>query len=360
MAKKTKKRKWLYRKNDRWYGDFRPYADVGGALEALIPTGERYATPDLGIAKGLAKERLAELRRLRRAGHGGRDVDLRRLGPFVDYHLACEAQRKDADPVGLAQVAQRLEVAIGYFGAETLLRDIGTIRLQEYVHYLAGRVRWEGTANEGIEPIGPSTQRKYLRALSKAFRRARAVEVLPSHHRPFADLMDLPEVEVGEAEWLDGPTAALLLEAARLFKPKRPSQAVISAFTIIATLLLSGMRPSEGLGLDIRDLDFERGLIKVRRNRHRRLKNRRSRRVIPMWPQLEEILRAYLELLGNPSEGPLFPSPKDPTKPVRGIKRIVEELALRIDYRGKLTPKIFRHTYRAARLQTGVGAWLLV
>ena len=166
MAKKCKRRKWLYRKNGRWYGDFRPYADVGGGQEALKEAGERYATEDRSTAKKLAKERLAELRRLRRAGHGGRDVDLRRLGPFVDYHLACEAQRKDADPVGLAQVAQRLEVAIGYFGAETLLRDIGTMRLQEYVHYLAGRVRWEGTPNEGIEPIGPSTQRKYLRALS--------------------------------------------------------------------------------------------------------------------------------------------------------------------------------------------------
>lgn len=35
----AKKRKWLYKKAGRWYGDFRPYADVGGGQEALKPEG---------------------------------------------------------------------------------------------------------------------------------------------------------------------------------------------------------------------------------------------------------------------------------------------------------------------------------
>jgi hypothetical protein len=60
----AKKRKWLYRKDGRWYGDFRPYADVGGGQEALRPDGERYATKDHPVAKRLAKARLAELTKI--------------------------------------------------------------------------------------------------------------------------------------------------------------------------------------------------------------------------------------------------------------------------------------------------------
>ena len=313
----------------RFYADFRGFQDVGGGQEALVPEGQRFATKDHRVAKRLGKARLAELRRLRKAGHADREDDLRKLGPFVDYHLEREAKRKGADPAHLAQLEQRLEVAVGYFGVATLLRSISTLWLQQYVDYLAERVKWEGTANPGSEPISPSTQRKYLAALSKLFSRARAVQVIPGYHTPFADLMDKPEVEDEEAVWMDGPTAALLLEAARLYRPKRPGQAVPCAYTIVATILLTGMRPSEALGLLIEDLDFERRLIRVRRNRHRRLKNRRARRLVPMWPQLETILRAYLAARGGPTEGYLFPSPKRPGRPVRTIKRLMEELAIR-------------------------------
>lgn len=37
------KKKWLYRKNGRYYADFRSYSDVGGGQEAMIPEGERFA-----------------------------------------------------------------------------------------------------------------------------------------------------------------------------------------------------------------------------------------------------------------------------------------------------------------------------
>jgi len=117
---------------------------VGGRQEALIRKGERYGTTSRKFATRLAKARLAELGRLRKAGHGGREDDLRMLGPFVDCHLEREARRKGADAAHLAQVAQRLEVAVEYFGEGTLMRSIGTLERQRYVEYPATRVRWEG------------------------------------------------------------------------------------------------------------------------------------------------------------------------------------------------------------------------
>lgn len=98
-----------------------------------------------------------------------------------------------------------------------------------------------------------------------------------------------------------------------------------------------------------------RGLIRVRRNRSRRLKNRGSKRFVPLWPQLERILRAYLEDRGWPTEGFLFPSPTRPGQPVRTIKRLIAELGVRVGLEVHVTPKVLRHTYCAARLQTTDG-----
>lgn len=155
-----------------------------------------------------------------------------------------EALRSNADMANLRAVEKRLNFAAKYFGEATLLRDIRTMRLQAYVNSLAGRTQWEGTQQATDKPIQASTQRKYIADLSKLFRRARAVEVLPQAHRPFEGLMNRPEVEDREAEWLDRPTSTLLLEAARLYEPKRPDMAVACAYTIIAPLLLTGcVRP---------------------------------------------------------------------------------------------------------------------
>lgn len=350
----AKKRKWLYTKDGRLYGDFRPYADVGGGQEALKPEGERYATKDYRVAKALAKERLRELKRLRHHGHGGSDVDLRLLGNFIDHHLVCEAETGVAAKQ-LRQVEQRLNVAAEFFGEGVFVRSVSTGSIHKYIGSLRERRPWHGTDREGEGTLEAETILKYLADLSKLFRRARAEGIIPSTHRPFDDLMDKPIKGHKEAEWLSGSTAALLLEAARLYRPKRPELAVPCAYTIVATLLLTGMRPAEGLGLRIEDIDFERKLIKVRRNQHRRLKNKKAKRLVPLWPQLEVILRAYLEQRGKPTTGVLFPSPKAPHRPVRHIKRLIHELASRIEYGGKLTPKVFRHTYCTARLQTTDG-----
>jgi integrase len=66
------------------------------------------------------------------------------------------------------------------------------------------------------------------------------------------------------------------------------------AYPLIATLLLTGGRPAEVLGLEIDDVNPKRRTVTFRRNQWRRLKTARSARTVQLWPQLEEILRAYL------------------------------------------------------------------
>ncbi len=55
-----------------------------------------------------------------------------------------------------------------------------------------------------------------------------------------------------------------------------------------------GGRDREVLGLELEDVSFDRRTVTFRPNRWRRLKTQGSWRVVPLWPQLEEILRAYL------------------------------------------------------------------
>jgi hypothetical protein len=52
-------------------------------------------------------------------------------------------------------------------------------------------------------------------------------------------------------------------------------------------------------------VSFDRKTITFRPNAHRRLKTGTSARVVPLWPQLEEILRAYVFGAAGRSRGSL-------------------------------------------------------
>ena len=63
------------------------------------------------------------------------------------------------------------------------------------------------------------------------------------------------------------------------------------------------------LGLEVQDVSFDCKTVTFRPNEHRRLKTRTSRRTVPLWPHLEEILRPYVFSTTAPrGEGLLFPS----------------------------------------------------
>ena len=91
------------------------------------------------------------------------------------------------------------------------------------------------------------------------------------------------------------------------------------------------------LGLETSDLNFDRMTVTFRPNQWRRLKTGTSARAVPLWPQLADILRPYLNARegevaqGRPVRQLLFPAV------VNGREKMVWG---------------FRHTYCSARLQT--------
>ena len=119
------------------------------------------------------------------------------------------------------------------------------------------------------------------------------------------------------------------------------------------------------LGLEVDDISFDRRTVTFRANAWRRLKTRTSHRTVPLWPQLEQILREYLFAGPAPvGSGLLFPSERRGVPGmIQDTRKIVDAVASRAGWdSGDIRTKVFRHTYCAARLQTldrgaPVSAW---
>jgi integrase len=105
------------------------------------------------------------------------------------------------------------------------------------------------------------------------------------------------------------------------------------------------------LGLEVSDVSFDRKTITFRPNAWRRLTTRRSHRTVPLWPQLEEILRPYVFDLDRPPGQLLFPADRGGMR--TDVRKLLDRLGERAGWKaGEIRSKMFRQTYCAARLQT--------
>jgi integrase len=346
-SKRRKKKKRLYVKAGRWYADFRDYRDVGGKCEALIPPGSSTATTDEVIASKLVSNRLEELEKARRNKvllGIERDVGLEE---FAAHHLMERSRSGRVTDGWLQMMEHHLREAVSYFGSERQLAAIGTADVQKYVTHLRQHDNGRGGT------LSEASTRKYINSLSNLYRRAQSEGVVPPGYNPVSSLMDKPVPRRAEARWLEVHEAAILLEAARLYKPGRPDVATRGLYAITATFLLTGGRQSEVLGLEVKDISFERKTVTFRPNEWRRLKTATSARTVPLWPQLEEVLGEYLSDAPK-RRGLLFNSNRmEREGMVTDVRKALDNVAELTGWTpGDIRTKMLRHTYCAARLQT--------
>ena len=169
------------------------------------------------------------------------------------------------------------------------------------------------------------------------------------------DFDEKPSPARGEAKWLEMPDAALLLEAARTYRPvtgKGGWRPVPFAYELIATFVLTGGRESEVLGLEVDDVSLDRGVVTFRPNKWRRLKTATSHRSVPLCAQLREARERYLA--EHPPSQLLFPSYRTGQEAkLTDFRKLLDAVAVRAGWKpGEIRSKMFRHTYCAARLQT--------
>ncbi len=352
MSRQRKKSRIYWRERGgtrRAYADLRDYADVGGGREALVSEGENLATADETTAQVLLARRLEQLDGTRRgrALHG--ETQQLTLADFAASHLVAKAESQKFTEHWLEVTETCLDRAIDFFGAE---RDLASITVAD-VRRWANRLLATPNGRKGT--MSASSVRHHLSCFSNLYKRARAERVVPSGYDPVGDFDEKPSPRRGEAKWLELPDAALLLEAARTYRPtpgKGGWRPVPFAYEMIATFLLTGGRESEVLGLEMDDVSLDRGVVTFRPNKWRRLKTAASHRSVPLWPQLREALERYLA--EHPPSRLLFPSYRTGEEAMlTDFRKLLDAVATRAGWKpGEIRSKVFRHTYCAARLQT--------
>ncbi|MBI4538932.1 MAG: tyrosine-type recombinase/integrase [Gemmatimonadetes bacterium] len=332
----------------RAYGDFRDFQDVlradEPARQALIPPDGTRATTDPDLAAELATARVKELEERRRSKVLLGVERLGALQEFADHHLRCKAREGSVTKRWLAESQHRLERAVEFFGADRVLASIKPQEVRDFAAWLSTLKSGRGGTLSG------GTVRHHLNDLSNLFRRGAEDRSVPTGWNPVAALTVKPTAARAEERWLEVHEAALFLEAARLYKPKRRDLAQPYVYGIVATFLLTGGRQSEVFGLLAEDVSFDRGTITFRPHPHRRLKTRTSHRVVPLFPQLRTVLQEHIFGAGRVS-GLLFPSPAG-TGMVTDLRKALDAVAELAGFaEGEIRTKMFRHTYCAAALQ---------
>ena len=202
-------------------------------------------------------------------------------------------------------------------------------------------------------PITGATIRMHLNSLSNLYRRAISEHVVPLGYNPPAALIDKPSAEPEEAAWLEVHEATLLLEAARAAAAAGKVPAYVHP--LVATFLLTGGRRAEVLGLEVADLSFDHKAVRFRKNRSRKqLKTRTSQRTVPLWPQLEDILRPYVFNPDLPPTRLLFPRfGLSGEAMLTDFRKVLNRVTVPAGWEsGAITSKMFRHTYCSSRLAT--------
>jgi integrase len=303
MTPRRRKTRVYWNHSRRW-GDFRDYADVGGRREPLILLGERLATSDPDLAGTLARQRLSELRALRdRKRETGRQA-APTLAAFALEHLIAKRRAGKVTDGWIAATEGFLRRAVEFFGAERELDGIRPSDVRAFTEWLrtqpARKTSKSPTKRRRapVRTMSVYTIRAHLFALSNLYRRAQESEQVPLGFNPVAALMEKPEVTRKEARWLEIDQAALYLESARtlptIVTPSGEAIGAELAYPLVATFLLTGGRLTEVLGLELDDVSFDRQTVTFRPNSWRRLKTQTSWRVVPLWPQLDTILRAWV------------------------------------------------------------------
>ncbi|HXI65708.1 MAG TPA: site-specific integrase [Gemmatimonadales bacterium] len=348
------KRTPIYWRGDppRAYGNFRGFEDVGGRQEPLIPEGERLATTDAEVAQALYAKRLTyyvERRKGKQTGHVFNVPAAVPLGVAARDHLIGKKQRAEGTDQWLGEVEAYLRRATEHFGEARDLRSVRVADVKAYAAWLRTLPNGRG----GVMSWG--NVRHHLNALSNLY--AGLIEGEQLEANPLSAWRKKPRAERREARWLEVHDCALLLEAARLYRPEQPKggrRPMPFAYALVAALALTGGRVSEVTGLELDDISFERKTVTFRPNMWRRLKTVTSHRVVPLWPQLAKVLAPYIAARRKEGGRLLFPSYRTGEETMlTDFRKLLDAVAGTAAWKaGEIRGKMFRHTYCAARLQT--------
>ena len=222
-----------------------------------------------------------------------------------------------------------------------ILDQIAKEDIEEYMEYLSYYTK-DGKEYTNDER-GKARKLASLRSFYNYFYTSELIEKNP------ASLMKMPKLHEKEIIRLDPGEVANLLDAVENGEHMTKSELKYHAKTkdrdlaLLTLLLGTGIRVSECVGIDIKDIDFRNNGVKIRRKGG-------SEAVIYFGDEVEKALKDYLikreEIIPESGhEDALFLSMQNKRITVRSVENLVKKYAGKVTSLKKITPHKLRSTY---------------
>ena len=160
-----------------------------------------------------------------------------------------------------------------------------------------------------------------------------------------ANRLDHVRVERKLPQILTSQEAALFLAQPDVGEPKGCRDKAM-----LELLYATGIRVSEIIGLNVADVNLERGTV--------RCTGRNGARVIPLYPAAVKALRRYLEevhplVIERPDETALFVNMSGERMSRQGFWKIIKQYQEKAGIQKDITPHTLRHSFAAHLLENG-------
>jgi integrase/recombinase XerC len=238
-------------------------------------------------------------------------------------------------------ITQFFEFLRAHLGGAPALADLAGLRTADFRAFLAAR------RNEGI---GSRTLSRQLSAVRSLFRHLERSGVLAN---PSLALLRGPKRQAAVPKALPVEAACGLIEQAAADTDAPPWVAARDA-AVLALLYGCGLRISESLGIDLRQLPASDG-------EPLRISGKGGKqRIVPLLPAVRHAIDSYLRLcpVRLDRDGPLFIGVKGGRLNARSIQLVIERLRGRLGLPAHATPHALRHSFATHLL--GAGADLRV
>jgi len=208
-----------------------------------------------------------------------------------------------------------------------------------------------------LEKIDYLTLRKYLAVLKEKNLSARTVGRRLSSLRSFFKfltregylkanpilVLSSPKLEKHLPSFMTEEEVAKLIESA--FPKSELDERGLRDRAILETFYSSGLRISELVGLDIEDIDFIGGIVKV-------MGKGKKERIVPIGDTAISSIRKYLDKRKKQNEA-LFLSKNGSRISTRGVWNIVEKYINLAGLKQGISPHTFRHSFATHLLNRG-------
>jgi integrase/recombinase XerD len=199
------------------------------------------------------------------------------------------------------------------------------------------------SGHDGRPPVAPATLQRKAACLRSFYRHLRREGIVEGD--PTADLR-APKKSQRLPHVLSRDEVARLLAT-----PRGPAPHALRDRALLELLYACGLRASEAIGLEVRDVDLDAGLLRASGKGSKE-------RIVPVGREACAAVRAWLQrgrpaLVGLSPEPHLFVNQRGQGLTRQGLYKIVQRHARTAGLAGKMSPHTLRHTFATHLLAGG-------